>query len=294
MHTHVQDILFSGGSDIQPSRGVLIRMFEWQRFHWPTPHGKTEDKFYHLIRKRLARETQWRNAMAGFDNLKKEMEQTRVSYSVCLPIEPYGSTQELLSLAKTGSGLIPFASVDPRDPKRVEKLKSYVQSGCRGLKLHPIIQDFHPESRECLEIVEEFSQYHLPILFHSGRTAYYVPESESESFAHLENYTKVLASFPKTKFILGHMGMFEAQKAIEMAQVLENVYLETSLQPIRMVRRAVEKVGADRILFGSDWPFGGQKYSLAVVMRLTSGDDPLRERLLWQNALELIGPLPAE
>jgi hypothetical protein len=291
MHTHAQDILFSGGSKIRPSRGLLIRMFELQRFNWPMPHGKSEDKVYHLLRKRVARETQWRNAMASPNNLKQEMKREGISCCVCLPIEPYGNTQELLSLAKSNAGLLPFASVDPRDAKRVEKLKTYVQSGCRGLKLHPIIQDFHPESRECFETVEEFSQYNLPVLFHSGRMAYYVPESESESFAHLENYTKVFASFPKTKFILGHMGMFEAQKAIEIAQVFENVYLETSFQPVQTVRRAVDKVGGDRVVYGSDWPFGGQKYSLSVAMRLTAGNKWLRERLLWQNAEELLGPV---
>jgi hypothetical protein len=291
MHTHAQDILFSGGSDIQPSRGLLIRLFELQKFNWPMPHGKSEDKVYHFLRRRIARETQWRNAMASGDALSREMRENNIAFSVCHPIEPYGCTGELLSLSKKNGSLLPFASVDPRDPERVQKLKAYMSAGCRGLKLHPIIQDFHPESRECLEIVEEFSRYNLPVLFHSGRTAYYLPESKSESYAHLENYTKVFASFPKTKFVFGHMGMFEAAKAVEIAQVFKNVYLETSFQPLRMVRRAVEKVGGDRVLFGTDWPFGGQRYSLAVVMRLTDGNPSLRERMLWKNAEELIGPV---
>jgi len=292
MHTHAQDILFSGGSDIEPSYGVLIRLFEWQKFNWPAPHGKSEDPVYRLLRKRIARETQWRNAMANADDLQKEMKENNVSFSVCHPIEPYGSTQELLSHTGKSSCLIPFASVDPRDPKRVERLRTYVEAGCRGLKLHPIIQDFHPESKECFEVIEEFSQYNLPILFHSGRTTYYVPESQAEAFGRLPNYTKIIASFPKVKFILGHMGMFEARTAIEIAQVFENVYLETSFQPVRTVRRAVEKVGGDRVVFGTDWPFGRQRYSLAVALRLTEGDQWLRDRLLWKNAEELIGPIP--
>jgi predicted TIM-barrel fold metal-dependent hydrolase len=294
MHTHAQDILFSGGSNIQPSRGVLIRMFEWQKFNFPAPRGKSEDKVYRVLRRRLAKETQWRNAMANADDLKKEMRETGVACSVCLPIEPYGSTEELLSLTSKSSSLIPFASVDPRDPQRVEKLRAYMKEGCRGLKLHPIIQDFHPEGRECLELVEEFAQYELPVLFHAGRTAYYLPESEAESYAHLDNFIKVFASFPKTRFVLGHMGMFEAGKAIEIAQVFENVYLETSFQPTRMVRRAVEKVGGDRVMFGSDWPFGGQRYSLAVALRLSNKNPWLRERLLCKNAEDLIGPVSAE
>ena len=291
IHTHAQGILFpEDAASVKPSRGILIRMFEWQRFRYFGPRqGKSEDKAYHRLRKRIAKETQARNAMANAGDLKLGMEMTGITHSIVLPVEPYGCTSEVISLAKGDDHLIPFASVDPRDPKMKEKLKTYVESGCRGLKLHPIIQDFHPASAECMETVEEFSQYGLPVFFHSGRTAYYVPESESEEYANPLNFVKLFSSFPKVRFVLGHMGMFESRDAIEVAQVLRNVYLDTSFQSIRMVKKAVERAGADRIVFGTDWPFGGQRFELAIVMDLTKGKPWLRERLLWKNAEELLG-----
>ena len=182
MHTHAQDILFVGRGNVRPSLGILIRFFEWQHFNWYGPHsGKMENKAYSVLRKRIVRDTQARNAMANEVDLMKEMGRANITHSIMLPIEPYGNTPEVISFAKNDKRLVPFASVDPRDPQRTEKLKTYAKDGCRGLKLHPIIQNFHPASRECLETVEEFRQYGLPVLFHSGRASYYMPESESEN-----------------------------------------------------------------------------------------------------------------
>jgi hypothetical protein len=285
MHTHAQDILFlKGTSRVKPSKGFLIRLFEWQKFNWY--HSERIDK---VLRKRVARETQGRNAMASFPGLTQAMESEGIAHSVVLPIEPYGSTLEVASIAKGDKRIIPFASVDPRDPGRAEKLRSYVEAGCRGLKLHPIIQNFHPAGRESVETVEEFSQYGLPVFFHSGQTAYYVPESESEGYGLPENYVKVLDAFPKVKFVMGHMAMFQASEAIEIAVKHKNVYFDTSFQPLRMVGRAIEKVGVERVMYGSDWPFGRQRYELSVIMKLTESNQELRERLLWRNAEEFLG-----
>lgn len=286
MHTHAQDILFPDDSEnVRPSLGVLMRLFEWQRFN----PGFFPQGLRRKLRKIVVREMHGRNAMANFDDLGKGMEQVGITHSVVLPIEPYGTTSEALSASRRDGRLIPFASVDPCDPKRTEKLKKYVENGCRGLKLHPIIQDFHPSGQDCMETVEEFRQYELPVFFHSGQTAYYAPESESEGYGAPENYLKTFEAFPDVKFVMGHMAGFEADKAIEIARKCKNVYFDTSFQPKKMVKKAIENVGEDRIMFGTDWPFGRQRFELAIIMEVTEGNPSLREKLLWKNAETLIG-----
>ncbi len=227
--------------------------------------------------------------MAGIDGLKKGMSQSGITHSVVLPIEPYGNTAELLSLVKEGKSLIPFASVAPHDPRRAEKLRRYVELGCRGLKLHPIIQNFHPSGSACMETVEEFSQYGLPVFFHSGIMAYYIAQSESKCYGDPENYVKTIAAFPNVKFVMGHMAMFQSARAIDIAEKYENVYFDTSFQPMKMVQRAIHKVGEDRIMFGTDWPFARQRFEFEIIMKLTEGNPSLRDKLFWKNAEALIG-----
>jgi len=291
MHTHAQDILFcEGEGEARPALGVLFRLFEMQRFNWYGPAPSEGKGLMHaMLRRKVARETQGRNAMASFDGLAEEMERAGITHSVVLPIEPYGDSSEVLSTAKQDKRWIAFASVDPRDPRRTEKLRQYVAEGCRGLKLHPIIQDFHPSGQDCMETVEEFRQYALPVFFHSGQTAYYVPESESESYGAPANYAKTFEAFPDVRFVMGHMAMFEAEQAIEVAKTHANVYFDTSFQPRKMVKKAIEEVGEERVMFGSDWPFGRQRVELAIVMDLTEGNPSLRDRLLWKNAEKLVG-----
>jgi hypothetical protein len=131
----------------------------------------------------------------------------------------------------------------------------------------------------------------LPVFFHSGQHAYYVPESESEANGAPENYVKTFAAFPDVKFVMGHMAMFEAEKAIEIAKKHPNVYFDTSFQPIKMVRKAIDEVGEERLMFGTDWPFGRQRVELSIIMELTEGNPALREKLLWKNAESLVGPV---
>jgi predicted TIM-barrel fold metal-dependent hydrolase len=67
----------------------------------------------------------------------------------------------------------------------------------------------------------------------------------------------MIRDFPDVAFILAHMGSLAfVQDAIEVAAAFSNTYLETSgMTSPAMLRRAVSEVGADRILFGSDYPF---------------------------------------
>jgi len=62
-------------------------------------------------------------------------------------------------------------------------------------------------------------------------------------------------SFPATRFIFSHLG---GMMLLEELAKLENVYLDTAATPLlydsAIYQAAVELVGANRILFGSDYP----------------------------------------
>ena len=292
IHTHAQDILFLPGdaTHVRPGPGFLIPLTGRNGFKWYGPREGTLDTLlHHIFRRRLAKETLARNAMATVDGLKEAMREFDIARSVILPVEPYGTTVELLSLIKDQNSLVPFASVDPHDPGRIDKLTRYMKAGCRGLKLHPIIQKFEPTCRECFEILEEYSQYELPVIFHCGRHSYYLRPTGAEENADPRNYVKLFSAFPGMRFILAHSGMFQCLTTIDIAERFENVYLETSFQPTDILHRAIKKVGADRVVYGSDWPFGGPSFMVPIVLELTDGNPDLRERLLWKNAERLIG-----
>jgi predicted TIM-barrel fold metal-dependent hydrolase len=83
-------------------------------------------------------------------------------------------------------------------------------------------------------------------LFHSGDEALALPQQLAEA-------AKLC---PQTTVILGHMGgYFHVEAAIKVAERLSNIYLDTSAMPYpRMINQAVNRIGADRVLFASDGP----------------------------------------
>jgi predicted TIM-barrel fold metal-dependent hydrolase len=68
----------------------------------------------------------------------------------------------------------------------------------------------------------------------------------------------------------------------------ENVYFDTALASSSTMMSFIEKIGYERILFGSDIPFGTMKGELEKVLSLPIRDDK-KEWILSKNLKSLIG-----
>jgi len=235
-------------------------------------------------------QNQERNNAATVDNLLRAMKKNGVDYSVVLPIEPYRLTEENIKVCKKHKNILTFASVHPKDPEKMEKLRRYMKLGCRGLKIHPVIQGIHPSDPSVLELMEEYQKYNLPVLFHTGESTYYVTQSEERrAYARLQNYEEVISSFPRINFILGHMGQMERETALEMGEKFKNVCMDTTLQPVEGVQDAIKRLGADRVLYASDYPFSVQDVHIRIINKVAEDDAQLKEKLFHKNAERLIG-----
>jgi len=68
----------------------------------------------------------------------------------------------------------------------------------------------------------------------------------------------------------------------------KNVWVEGSFQSPRTLRELIQTFGPDKVLFGSDWPWGNRGPALTIVRRACRGDRALQARILCQNAAELM------
>jgi predicted TIM-barrel fold metal-dependent hydrolase len=123
----------------------------------------------------------------------------------------------------------------------------------------------------------------LPVLFHTGHPIFTLPWSIEE----------VAANFPETKVVFGHMGhgnIVYINASIDIACRRPNVYLETSGMPMHSkIREAVERVGADRVMYGSDAPFHHPAVEQLKV-RLSGLGEADVERVLSGSASALYLP----
>jgi len=87
--------------------------------------------------------------------------------------------------------------------------------------------------------------------------------------------------------VMGHMGYTDFwYDAVPAALQADNIYLETSLIDIMNISKAIERVGAHRILFGSDYPESDLSLELEKMAMIEMSDEA-RAKILGENAREL-------
>lgn len=141
-----------------------------------------------------------------------------------------------------------FARLHPGyGEQAIQLLRTAVtELGFVGLKLHPVSTLSHPSGADTIALVREAARLGVPVLFHCGDE----PMTTPYQIAPLARVC------PDAQIILAHMGgYYHVDDAIAAAEQIPNLYLETSAVPYpHKIREAVQRIGADRVIFGSDGP----------------------------------------
>lgn len=158
--------------------------------------------------------------------------------------------------------LVGFAGIHPRvrDPLGLLR-RCHEEWGMRGLKLDPLAGRYYPAD-PALEPVYRYAADHgLPIVFHSGPR----PEDPDSDYAHPRLIAAVLDKFPDLRVVAAHMSFRWWREFCEAAR--GNVRLLCDISAFQMtaalnkgqfrhvLRRVLDVVGSDRVLFGVDGPF---------------------------------------
>jgi predicted TIM-barrel fold metal-dependent hydrolase len=163
-----------------------------------------------------------------------------------------------------------------------------MQMGAKGLKLHPNFQQIRLDNPENFELYEEYTGYQLPLIVHSGLTGREGNFRSARKLSSLEFIEAVPKNFPELPVVLAHAGISQYEQGITLVQKYKNVYLEISGQPVQHIRQALSAIGADRLLFGTDWPFWNQAPALQAVRQATKHDHRARQHILYENAERLL------
>lgn len=177
--------------------------------------------------------------------------------------------------------LIPFVRLNPVYTDQIPTiLERAIHLGVKGVKLHPTTTVVHPASEASLSVLRLCAKANLPVLFHCGDDPYTTPQALALA-AGLE---------PACVIVMGHMGgYFHVTDAIEAAVKHKNLYLETSAMPYPwLILEAIRKLGASRVIFGSDGPGCNPALELQKIvgLGLTVAD---LELVLNGNAARLLG-----
>jgi hypothetical protein len=135
-------------------------------------------------------------------------------------------------------------------------------------------------------IAEAAAEFDIPILYHAWYKTLGVEPSETESNG--ADIADLASRHPDVRIIMAHLTGV-GRRGVQDVEDLPNVYVDTSggWYDSEMVEYAVRHMGADRVLYGSDYP--GRDYAPQAGRVLgASLTRKEKEKILWRNAAALL------
>ncbi len=289
IHTHLGDVLYpAGGSIIEDGltrmpRVDPLKIFE--RRNWRGFRGQR------LLEKWAMRTGMARSRAATRANMRREMDKYGVDLTAVMAVPPAVTFADLVAAYQKDQAMLPFTGVDFDNLGDVdEQFSADYVNNAHGLKLHPILQNVRLCDQRTFIAVEAFAPYQLPILFHAGICEYYIDPADkrraSPEFGAIEDALPLIQNFPHVNFIVGHAGLDGFQAVIELFGQLPNVFVDVSFQSAENARQLLTTFGTERVLFGSDWPWGRMDVSLKILEQVC--DKAQLKRVLGENSAELL------
>lgn len=255
----------------------------------------------------LKKNSKTRNYLSGrLSDLKQSMKDAGYDYAVLLPVVTKPSQQETvnhlaLEINETtdDSGIFSFGGIHPENDNYKEILKNLAAHHIKGIKLHPVFQNTYLDDLKYLRLIDYACEQGLLVLIHAG----YDIGFPGIDYATTDHIIPLLNAVNSRQIILAHMGGWGCYDEVEEKILGRDVWIDTafsirkkggnpaiasSFLPVERFVSMVRAHGADRILFGTDSPWDGQKEALAVIKNSGLNEMEL-SAVLSKNAAGLLG-----
>jgi len=156
---------------------------------------------------------------------------------------------------------IGFGQVMPQADDALAEIERFAAAGLKGLKLHPSLHGYHVADHGLLDpVFDKCAELGLPVLINALDDSFCAPLAIEE----------IAKDHPDVPTIIAHMGaVWNVPEAIIVAERQPHVFLETSATLMSDVKRAYSRLGAEKILLGSEWPgsdFDLERFKIAKAI----------------------------
>jgi len=237
--------------------------------------------------------------LATADDLLRSMDQAGIDVSVVLNFawQDAGLCRRtndyiLEAAAASGGRLIPFCLFAPGDGAR-DEVERCIRLGARGLgELRPRSQGYDLDGGPESDLLAQTAAGHgLTLLFHATEpVGHAYPGKEGQP---LDSLYRFIERSPQTAVVAAHWGGgLPFYTLLRRGHTtLANTYFDTAatrfLYRHEVFRRAVDLVGAERVLFGTDFPLLSQSRCRRELEDAQLSDDEKR-LILGDNARRLL------
>ena len=211
-------------------------------------------------------------------------------------LRPFGNEDVASLVAFAPDVFVGMGAVDPiKGARAVAEVHTAARLGLKGVSLHSIAQGFDPADRTNYPVWETAAQHDLVCLFHTGFTRLGAGTAGGSGlrldYGRPLRVDSIAAQFPRLRIVIAHSGALWRDEVLHIAAHKANVSICLSGQPPRQLdalwREAITGALSDRVVFGSDFPFGSPDHWLDDWAALGLPAETTR-RVLRDNAIDLL------
>jgi len=240
--------------------------------------------------------------LATTDELIESMDKAGIDISVI--VNTGWTTHELCvetndyileSIARHPKRLIGFCAVQPQSPEAaIAEIERCAKGGMRGVgEMRPDMQLFDLGDEEAMQpIVEALRKHKLILLTHASEPVGH--DYPGKGIITPDRLYPFITNFPDLTIVCAHWGGGLPFYALmpEVKQAMKNVFFDTAASPFlyspQVYNQVTQLVGADKILFGSDYPLLAQTQ---LLQEINSADlsEEAKSLILSGNAQRVLG-----
>jgi len=239
--------------------------------------------------------------LATADELIESMDKAGIDVSVIVNVG--WTTHELCvetndyileSVARYPRRLIGFGAVQPQSPEAaIAEIERCVKGGIRGIgEMRSDMQLFDLGDKETMQpIAEALEKYRLVLLTHASEPVGH--DYPGKGIITPDQLYSFITNFPDSTIVCAHWGGGLPFYALmpEVKQAIKNVFFDTAASPFlyspEVYNQVIQLVGADRILFGSDYPLLTQTRLLQEISSANLSGEA-KDLILADNARRLL------
>lgn len=226
----------------------------------------------------------------GEDRVLLEMDASLVDSCNLVPIEPWSLTTNIFNSFKSARfNLLGSLDIHGMSYDDIENTLSFYKKeyGIVGIKLHPNLQNFHPQpscnekevEKKLRKIYEVLNKLRLYLLIHGGQS--FFTNTIDNRYGLLKRSRKlgVLSNFIdadgrseffdniKVPVIIAHLGQYGELRS-NMSNVKKivdnysNVFFDTSGTSPKLIKYFIRDFGSDKVIFGSDAVYNSMAYNI--------------------------------
>lgn len=179
---------------------------------------------------------------------------------------------------------IGFATMHHEYENPITELERAQALGLNGVKLHPDTQQVNMDDPRLMDVYEFMEAIGMPLIVHAGDYRY--------DYSSPTRLINVLNTFPALRVNAAHMGGWSIHDVALEYLEHENCFIDCSSSMAfmgnRRMKELVQIYGADRVLFGSDFPMWDPKLEFERFNALGFTNEEY-EKIYWKNAERFLG-----